>query len=54
MCIFYAEDGGFRSSAADGENGDELYFLGVIDILTPYTTTKKLEHIIKSLQHDSV
>lgn len=54
MCIFYGDDGGFRSSTAEGDSSDELYFLGVIDILTPYTVTKRIEHVFKSLQHDSV
>jgi len=54
MCIFYNEDGGFRSSGRDGEIGDELYFLGVIDILTPYSMAKRVEHIVKSVQHGKV
>lgn len=29
-----------------------LYFMGVIDILTPYDTAKKLEHHFKALRHD--
>lgn len=29
-----------------------LYFLGIIDILTPYDTIKKLEHLFKSLKND--
>lgn len=29
-----------------------LYFIGIIDILTTYGTTKKLEHHFRSLKHD--
>lgn len=29
-----------------------LYFLGIIDILTPYDTLKKVEHHFKALRHD--
>lgn len=54
MCAFYSEDGGYSSSHKDGTPGDELYFLGVIDILTPYSVVKRLEHVIKSIQHDRV
>lgn len=54
MCTFYSEDGGFCSSHSDGTPGDELYFLGVIDILTPYSVVKRLEHVFKSIQHDRV
>lgn len=50
---FYADEGGFRSSLGDNSAGDDFYFLGVIDILTPYGSIKKLEHLIKSIQHDS-
>lgn len=56
MCIFCSEDGGFRSSNCDDDQGlgDELYFLGIIDILTPYTVAKRIEHVFKSMQHDKV
>lgn len=53
MCIFYSEDGGFRSSENDGRSGDELYFLGVIDILTPYTVKKRIEHVFRSIKDDA-
>jgi hypothetical protein len=54
FCTFYAEEGGFRSSFSDNSPGDELYFLGIIDILTPYSLKKRLEHGIKSIQYDEV
>lgn len=37
---------------ADDTPGAELYFLGIIDILTPYDTKKKVEHFLKSIQYD--
>lgn len=53
MCIFYSEDGGFGSSHRDGTPGEELYFLGVIDILTPWGTKKRLEHLFRSIRENS-
>ena len=52
--LFYQDDGGLR--ATDERNGDmdTIYYLGVIDILTPYTPFKKLEHFWKGLQADRV
>ncbi|KAI8882614.1 SAICAR synthase-like protein [Backusella circina FSU 941] len=51
-CIFYHEDGGFRSSDEQDKASDELYYIGIIDILTPYNYVKKTEHIWKSLTQD--
>ncbi|KAF7723365.1 Phosphatidylinositol-4-phosphate 5-kinase [Apophysomyces ossiformis] len=51
-CVFYAEEGGFRSTDESNSETDKLYFLGVIDILTPYNLKKKAEHFWKSLTQD--
>ncbi|KAH8918439.1 SAICAR synthase-like protein [Atractiella rhizophila] len=50
--IFYQDEGGFR--ATDGENKplDTIYYLGIIDILTPYNSVKRIEHFFKGIQHD--
>ncbi len=32
--IFYSDDGGFRASHEDGEPGEAIYYLGIIDCLT--------------------
>ena len=52
--IFYQDDGGLR--ATDELNGpmDTIYYLGIIDICTPYTTFKRAEHIWKGLHADRV
>ncbi|KAI9262944.1 hypothetical protein EDC94DRAFT_607877 [Helicostylum pulchrum] len=47
-CVFYSEDGGFISTDEIDQATDKLYFLGVIDILTPYNFMKKTEHLFKS------
>lgn len=49
---FYGDEGGLRSSLVDDTPGAELYFLGIIDILTPYDAKKKVEHLFKSFQYD--
>ncbi|CDH54624.1 phosphatidylinositol-4-phosphate 5-kinase its3 [Lichtheimia corymbifera JMRC:FSU:9682] len=51
-CIFYADDGGFRSTDEHNLPGLSLYFVGIIDILTPYNMVKKTEHIWKSITQD--
>ncbi|KAI8086396.1 uncharacterized protein BX664DRAFT_282297 [Halteromyces radiatus] len=51
-CIFYADNGGFQSSDRHDQDSDLLYFIGVIDILTPYNFMKKSEHIWKSITQD--
>ncbi len=32
--IFFSDDGGFRATHEDGQPGDEIYYLGIIDCLT--------------------
>jgi len=51
--VFTKEDGGVSSQNVDGSMGNELYYMGVIDILTEYGTKKKLEHGLKSVNHKS-
>lgn len=51
-CVFYADDGGFQATSEDDEPSDLLYFVGVIDILTPYNYVKKVEHFWKGMTLD--
>jgi hypothetical protein len=53
-CVFYSEDGGFRSTGENDLPTDKVYFLGVIDILTPYNLMKKTEHFLKSFTQNKV
>ena len=32
--VFYSDDGGFRATHEDGQPGEEIYYLGIIDCLT--------------------
>ncbi|GJE99794.1 phosphatidylinositol phosphate kinase-like protein [Phanerochaete sordida] len=50
--LFYQDEGGLRATDEANEGMDTIYYLGIIDILTPYNTTKKLEHLWKGLQSD--
>ena len=37
--IFYSDDGGFRATHEDGQPGEEIYYLGIIDCLTHVSTS---------------
>ena len=46
---FYSDDGGFRATHQDDSPGETVYYLGIIDCLTRYSTVKKTEHFLKGL-----
>ncbi|PLB51686.1 SAICAR synthase-like protein [Aspergillus steynii IBT 23096] len=50
--VFYSDDGGFRATHENGQAGEEIYYLGIIDCLTHYGTVKKMEHFFKGLSND--
>ncbi|KAG6330617.1 hypothetical protein ID866_8472 [Astraeus odoratus] len=50
--IFYQDEGGLQATDEANQPMDTLYYLGVIDILTPYTSLKKVEHFWKGLSAD--
>lgn len=52
--IFYQDEGGLRATDEANEGMDTIYYLGVIDILTPYGPLKKVEHFWKGLKADRV
>ena len=52
--IFYQDEGGLRATDEANEGLDTIYYLGVIDILTPYSLVKKAEHLWKGLKADRV
>lgn len=52
--IFYQDDGGLQATDDLNQPMDLIYYLGIIDILTPYTTLKRAEHVWKGLSADRV
>ncbi|WVQ94277.1 hypothetical protein IAU59_001356 [Kwoniella sp. CBS 9459] len=50
--LFYQDEGGLRATDEANMNMDVIYYLGVIDICTPYNTLKKIEHFWKSMTED--
>lgn len=52
--IFYSDQGGFQSTDDNNQPLSEIYFLGVIDCLTPYTFFKRVETFWKGLSHPHI
>lgn len=52
--LFYQDEGGYRATNEFNTPQDTIYYLGIIDICTPYSTFKKLEHFWKGLSADRV
>eukprot|EP01112_Ceratiomyxa_fruticulosa_P019376 TRINITY_DN6331_c0_g1_i1.p1 TRINITY_DN6331_c0_g1~~TRINITY_DN6331_c0_g1_i1.p1 ORF type:complete len:600 (-),score=98.84 TRINITY_DN6331_c0_g1_i1:70-1869(-) len=46
--IFQSDSGGFQATTHTNELYPIIYYLGIIDIFTPYNITKQLEHSYKS------
>lgn len=49
--IFYGHDGGIRATNENNEPLPEIYYLGIIDCLTNYSTKKRFETFFRSLRH---
>jgi len=49
--VFTQDDGGVSSVNPDGRPGNEIYFCGIIDILTEYGVKKKVESFGKSFKY---
>ncbi|CAH7681028.1 hypothetical protein BY996DRAFT_4577700 [Phakopsora pachyrhizi] len=50
--IFYQDEGGFQATDSDNQPLPMIYYLGIIDILTPYSVVKKVEHFWKGMSND--
>jgi 1-phosphatidylinositol-4-phosphate 5-kinase len=52
--LFFKDEGGLRATDEQNEPLDTVYYLGVIDILTPYGVVKRIEHLWKGMSADRV
>lgn len=52
--LFYQDEGGLRATDEANSPEDMIYYLGIIDICTPYNTAKKVEHFWKSMTENAV
>ncbi|KAG6819860.1 hypothetical protein H0H93_007946 [Arthromyces matolae] len=50
--MFYQDEGGLRATDENNDDINVIYYVGVIDILTPYGAKKKLENFWKGLSAD--
>ncbi|EST08039.1 Phosphatidylinositol-4-phosphate 5-kinase, core [Kalmanozyma brasiliensis GHG001] len=50
--LFYQDEGGFRSTDEHNQPGHMIYYLGVIDLFTPYTSIKRGETWWKGLRQN--
>eukprot|EP01006_Ploeotia_vitrea_P038174 TRINITY_DN66218_c13_g2_i1.p1 TRINITY_DN66218_c13_g2~~TRINITY_DN66218_c13_g2_i1.p1 ORF type:complete len:571 (-),score=303.10 TRINITY_DN66218_c13_g2_i1:220-1932(-) len=50
--LFTREDGGIQGVDENGEPNNEIYYMGIIDILTVYGTAKRFETAFKSIRYD--
>ena len=52
--IFYQDEGGLQATDEQNRGMDTIYYLGIIDILTPFTALKRAENLWKGLSADRV
>jgi len=50
--LFYQDEGGIRATDEQNEPLPTVYYLGIIDILTPYGVVKRIEHLWKGMSAD--
>jgi len=50
--LFSKDEGGLRATDEQNEPLDTVYYLGIIDILTPYGIVKRIEHLWKGMSAD--
>ncbi|KAJ3326888.1 Phosphatidylinositol-4-phosphate 5-kinase [Blyttiomyces sp. JEL0837] len=52
FCVFYHDLGGFQATDEMDRPGQEVYYIGIIDIFTKYNGAKKVENFFKSITND--
>eukprot|EP00753_Platysulcus_tardus_P017975 PLAT6657.1.p1 GENE.PLAT6657.1~~PLAT6657.1.p1 ORF type:complete len:517 (-),score=208.91 PLAT6657.1:852-2402(-) len=50
--LYSSEDGGVDGQTEDGSPTNEIYYLGIIDILQQYNGLKRTENVLKAFIHD--
>ena len=48
--IFCQDQGGMQMKDADGQEGDCIYFCGIIDVLQKYNKRKKVENFFRGVE----
>ncbi|KAJ1675299.1 Phosphatidylinositol-4-phosphate 5-kinase, partial [Spiromyces aspiralis] len=48
---FYCDNGGYLATDKNDQPTNMIYYLGVIDILTPYNAIKRMEHVARSVRY---
>jgi 1-phosphatidylinositol-4-phosphate 5-kinase len=52
--LFYQDEGGLQATDESNLPRDTIYYLGIIDILTPWTVLKRFENCWKGISADRV
>merc|ERR1712025_425206 len=54
LCPWTTYHGGMVHEDEEGNIGNEVYFVGIIDVLQKYNKRKKLENWIKKMKYDKL
>lgn len=52
--LFYQDEGGLQATDELNQPMDMIYYVGIIDICTPYNMTKRIEHAWKSMTENAI
>ncbi|EKD01538.1 putative 1-phosphatidylinositol-4-phosphate 5-kinase protein [Trichosporon asahii var. asahii CBS 8904] len=52
--LFYQDEGGLQATDEQNQPMDMIYYVGIIDICTPYNLSKRIEHAWKSMTENAI
>lgn len=52
--LFYQDEGGLQATDEQNQPMDMIYYVGIIDICTPYNMSKRIEHAWKSMTENAI
>lgn len=52
--LFYQDEGGLQATDEQNNPMDMIYYVGIIDICTPYNLSKRIEHAWKSMTENAI